>query len=306
MREQLLESEVAIVTGGASGIGRAIARRFADEGAAVVVADVDSEAGRRTVAETTDAPGEIHFVETDVSDRADVDSLVAGVVDRFDGVDVLVNNAGGSIDDDNLHRIGEETWDRNVDVNLKGTFLCSKAALEPMVATGGGRMIHMSSVNALTGIGLTAYSAAKGGIISFSRVLAAQYAAHGIRSNVLCPGTIATERREEKMRDRGSDDSHETWTRQYPAGRFGRPEEVADAALYLASDLSSFVTGTKLVVDGGLTAGLDQELLRRVYDIDESPIRADDGSAREGGEPDGSAREEGGEDGGDGSAEPSA
>jgi len=147
-----------------------------------------------------------------------------------------------------------------------------------MIDGGGGSIVFMGTVNALTGIGLTAYSAAKGGVLSLSRLLAVQYGRHGIRANVVSPGTIETGNREEEMeasekRREGERSAREEWLDQYPLGRFGRPEEVAEATLFLASERSSFVTGTNLVVDGGLTAGLDQGLQTRVYDVDEPPTR---------------------------------
>ncbi|MFC6993831.1 SDR family NAD(P)-dependent oxidoreductase [Haladaptatus sp. GCM10025707] len=273
MREKLLADDVAIVTGAGQGIGRAIAERFAGEGASVVVSDINSKTGAETVDRIHADGGKATFVRTDVSNHEDVKNLIDIVVDDYGGLDILVNNAGGSIDDDNLHRIDEETFEKNVNVNLKGTFFCSKEALPVIVADGGGRMVHMSSVNALTGIGLTAYSAAKGGILSLSRNIATQYGRHGIRSNALCPGTIETESRRKEMAETGDTTAHVEWLEEYALGRFGRPADVANAALYLGSDLSSFVTGTELVVDGGLTSGLNHRLEQEVYDVDEVPTR---------------------------------
>lgn len=274
MRASVLADDVAVVTGSARGIGRAIAERFADEGAAVVVADVNAEGGRETVERIEAAGGVATFVETDVSDAGDIRGLVDATLDAHGGLDVLVNNAGGSMSgDDNLHRIDEATWDANLDVNLKGSFLCAREALPAMVASDGGRMVHMSSVNGLTGIGLTAYSAAKAGILSLSRTIATQYGRHGVRSNVICPGTIETESRRVEMEKSGGGPAREEWLEQYALGRFGRPDDVADASLYLASDLSSFVTGSELVVDGGLTSGLDHRFEQLVYDVDEVPTR---------------------------------
>lgn len=268
-----LDDYVAIVTGAGRGIGRAIAERFATAGAAVVVADIDAESTRETVERIRSDGGTATAVPTDVSDATEVRSLVDATVDDHESLDVLVNNAGGSFDDDNLHRVSEAVWDQNIDVNLKGTFLCSREALPAMVASGGGSMVHMSSVNGLTGIGLTAYSAAKSGILALSRNIATQYGRHGIRSNAICPGTIETETRQEEMEEAGGSETRDEWLQQYPVGRFGRPSDVAEAALFLASDRSQFVSGTKLVVDGGLTAGLDYGLEQRVYNVDETPTR---------------------------------
>lgn len=271
--DDLLAETTAIVTGSASGIGRAIARRFADAGSEVVVVDVDPDGGTKTVELIEEDGGAATFVRTDVSERGDVRAMVDTTIEEFGGVDVLVNNAGGSFDDDNLHRVDESTFDRNIEVNLKGSFLCAKEVLPVMVAGGSGSMVHMSSVNGLTGIGLTTYSAAKAGILSLSRLIAVQYGRHGVRSNALCPGTIETEIRRVEMEESGGSAARDEWLEQYALDRFGRPEEVADAALFLSSDLSSFVTGSELVVDGGLTAGLDYSLEQMVYDVDDVPER---------------------------------
>lgn len=272
MQKQLLAGDTAIVTGAASGIGRAIAARFADEDANVVIADTDEESGTDAEAELTDRGGDVTFVPTDVSDATQVDALVKTTVEEFGGLDVLVNNAGGSFGDGKLHEIDESVWERNLAVNLKGPFLCSKAALPAMIESGGGRMVHTSSVNALTGIGLTSYSSAKSGMFALSRVIATQYGCHGIRSNVVCPGTIQTETRREEMDRKNAPKIEDEWLDQYPVGRLGRLADVANAVLYLSSPMSSFVTGTELVVDGGLTAGLDHTFEQTVYDIESSPV----------------------------------
>ncbi|WP_224271005.1 SDR family NAD(P)-dependent oxidoreductase [Haloprofundus salinisoli] len=280
MTAGVLSNQTAIVTGASSGIGRAVARRFAEADADLVICSRSTE----RIAPVADdlngvGDGQCVSVECDITDQDAVDAMVTAAVDEFGSVDVLVNNAGGAIDDDNLHRVDPDTWARNIEVNLTGHYRCTYAALPAMVESGGGSILHMGTVNALTGIGLTAYSAAKGGLLSLSRLIATQYGRFGIRSNVLSPGTIETDQRKVEMkRDQtaeASDDTrsiHDEWLDQYPLGRFGAPEEVADAALFLTSDMSSFVTGTNLVVDGGLTAGLDSTLERRVYGIDERPI----------------------------------
>lgn len=269
MQDALLEESVSIVTGAGGGIGRAIAEAFADEGATVVIADVDVDGGEETVERIRDDGGTAEFVETDVTDEAAVESAVSACRETYGSLDVLVNNAGTSVGDDALHRLDLETWQRMVDLNLTGYFRCAVAALRPMVETGGGSMVHISSVNGVHGIGLTGYSAAKSGILGLSRVIAAHYGRHGVRSNVICPGTIDSPALAAKREDEWSDELRDRFLSQYPVGRFGRPDEVADAALFLASDLSTYVTGTELIVDGGLTSSPDHQLLDLLYDIDD-------------------------------------
>lgn len=264
-----LAGRTALVTGGATGIGESIADLFAREGAAVVVADVDEVGGESTVAAIEDAGGTAAFVPTDITDESQVESLVETTVERFGGPDVLVNNAGGSLDDDNPHRVDRATFENVVELNLTGTFLCTRAVLPAMVEAGGGAMVHLSSINATAGIGLAAYSAAKSGIVAFSRVVATQYGRHGVRSNALCPGTVITDASSPTLTERGP--VREQWLDQYPLGRFGRSKDVAEAALFLATDRAAFVTGTELVVDGGFTAGPDQTLEREMYDIGTVP-----------------------------------
>lgn len=271
--KRILSDKVAIVTGASGGIGAAIAMKFAAEGATVVIADVDTAGGNKIVDDIESMHETALFVKCDVSDAKAVDDLVETTIATFESIDVLVNNAGGSFGrDDNIHRVNQSTWDMNLDVNLKGQFLCSQKVIPPMISGGGGNLVHMSSVNAMTGIGLTAYSAAKAGVLSLSRNIATQYGMHGIRSNAICPGTIATMSRQREMERSGDVSVRDEWLDQYALGRFGRPEEVAEAAVFLASERSSFVTGTELVVDGGLTAGLDQSLERAVYTIDDGPV----------------------------------
>jgi 3-oxoacyl-[acyl-carrier protein] reductase len=269
MKDAILDGEVAIITGSAQGIGEAIAGRLAAEGAKVVIADIETDMGQATVEDIEANGGEATFVRTDVSDPADVETLVEATVDAFGGLDIVVNNAGGSFEDDRPHLVTEESWEKNIDINLKGAFLCARAALPPMVEGGGGAMVHMSSVNGITGIGHTAYSAAKSGILALSRNIATQYGRHGVRSNAICPGSIETETRRKEFEESGGGPARDIWMDQYPLGRFGTPEDVANSVLFLVSDLGAFVTGTQLVVDGGLTAGLPNSFEELIYDIDE-------------------------------------
>lgn len=235
----------------------------------MVIADIDMDGGEETVSRIEADGGDAEFVRTNVTEVNDVESVVEATVDTFGGLDVLVNNVGGSADDGALHQTDLDVWSEMPRLNLTSHYLCTRAALPRMVSTGGGSIVHVSSVNGTTGIGLVGYSAEKSEILGLSRVIAAQYGRHGIHSNIVCPGTIQSEPLKRKREREWDEGLWNRWFDQYPLGRFGRPEEVADAALFLASDHASYVTGTELFVDGRLTAGVDQLLLKRLYDIDE-------------------------------------
>jgi 3-oxoacyl-[acyl-carrier protein] reductase len=240
-----LSGKNVLITGTAQGIGRAIAIRFVKEGARVTGLDVDSGSN----AETATLAGERFTAVTgDVASNADV----AAAVGQCGPVDILINNAATVLGDGLLHQVTEQVWDRVSEVCLKSVFLCTRAVLPGMIKRRTGVIISMSSVNALTGIHLAAYTAAKGGIVSLTRLLAQQYGGYGIRANAICPGTIGTEtslavyEAAPQLRD-------ELYA-MYPAGRFGVPEDIADCALWLAGESSRFVNGTAIVVDGGMSA----------------------------------------------------
>jgi 3-oxoacyl-[acyl-carrier protein] reductase len=250
-----LTDRVAIVTGAGSGIGRAIALRAAGEGAAVVVADLDPPGGRETVDQIVQTAGRAVCVDTDVTRAADVQRLVETALSAYGRIDVLVNNAaiGGG---DDILATDEATWDRIVAVVLKSVFLCTRAVLPRMLEQRGGSIVNISSVNALTGLGEEAYSAAKAGVINLTQNLAIRYGQYGVRANVICPGTIRTPIWRQRVEKRP--DVFDILTRWYPIGRVGEPEDVANATIFLASDEASFVTGAILTVDGGLTAGMQR------------------------------------------------
>ena len=249
-----LSGKAAIVTGAASGIGRATAGIFAREGAHVVLADITVERGEQAAEEIRSEGGEAIFVQADITQEEEIHHMVEAAVDRFGGLDILVNNAGGGNAQQDLLNADLSLWEEIVDRNLRGVYLCCRAAIPAMIERGAGSIVNISSVNALACLGgFPAYSAAKGGVISLTRVLAVQYGREGIRINVVCPGTIETER--VKSGFFRTPDRRERTLEFYPLRRVGRPEDIAYMALYLASDEASFTTGGVFVVDGGLTAG---------------------------------------------------
>ncbi len=247
---EMLKGKVAIVTGGASGIGRATAALFAREGANVVVADYEPTGGQDTVKMIQGEGGEAFFVETDVSRPEDVERMVNETVKTYGRLDILFNNAGVG-ETAKATEASLEHWERVLAINLRGVFLGCKYAIPEMIRNGGGSIINNASILAEVGFSeATAYAASKHGIAGLTQTIAIDYAAQGIRANTVCPGFIRT-----PMVMKGLDEE----TRGYiaglhPLGRMGEPEEVAEAVLFLASDRSSFVTGTCLFVDGGYTA----------------------------------------------------
>jgi NAD(P)-dependent dehydrogenase (short-subunit alcohol dehydrogenase family) len=247
-----LHAKRAVVTGAAHGIGRATAARFAREGAHVVLADIDHEAGTAAAEAIRAAGGQAEFVAADVTDERAVAALVARAKTILGGLDVWMSNAGTSLTEDLLES-EPDAWTADLTLNLTSHYLGSRAALPVMMRGGGGSLIYVASVNALWAIGECGYSAAKAGLINLARNVAVTYGPHGIRANVICPGTIATESGgaywDQKAGSRGR------LLKWYPVGRLGTPEDVAYLAVYLASEESSFVTGATLVIDGGLTAG---------------------------------------------------
>ena len=246
-----LENKVALISGGARGIGAAVTRAFAREGAKIVIGDVLEDEGRRTAEEVTGAGGECYFVKLDVISEADWARAANEVTTRFGKLDILVNNAGVSARG-NVEETSEADWSRTMDINVKGAFLGSKQAI-PMMMAEGGSIIKISS-----GAGIApqpntsgAYAASKGAVRIFTKSTAVQYAKENIRCNSVHPGPIETDM---LLGTRPESDELDVMMGRVPLGRFGRAEEIANGVLYLASDESSFVTGSELVIDGGRTA----------------------------------------------------
>ena len=247
MNPQPLNGKTAIVTGAARGIGYAIARRFASEGACVAVLDVDAAAARQAAHEIGNAA---ISSGADVARAAAVDQAFAAIVDELGGLDILVNNAGIVGNDTPVANLKEDDWDRVLDINLKGTFLCSRAALRYMIPRKTGVIISLGSISGKEGnANMAPYSVSKAGVICFTKALAREVLEAGIRVNCVAPALIDSPILQGMDQDRV-----DFLTSKIPLGRLGRPEEVAATVLFLASEESSFVTGATFVVDGGITA----------------------------------------------------
>lgn len=243
-----LEGRRAIVTGAATGIGRAIAELFVAEGASVCAADVNDTALESLVAPRSSTGGTVMAVHVDISVEREIDEMVTAAERAFGGVDVLANVAGiivpGRVD-----ATTDEGWQRNLDVNLTGMFRCCRRALPVMVRGGGGAVVNMSSVAGLFGlVDRAAYAVSKAGILSLTRSIAVEFAGYGVRANAVCPGTIETRLTERRLADPAE---RAAVLAGIPRGRIGTPLDVARAALFLASDEADFITGQAVVVDGG-------------------------------------------------------
>ena len=249
-----LHGKVALITGAASGIGRTAATLFAAEAAKVVLADITEHAGEQAAQEIRSAGGEAAFIRTDVTRATEVEAMVRFTVEQFGGLHVLYNNAGiFHPDDGGTVDTAEEIWDRVIGINLKGVWLGCKYGIPALLRSGGGSIINVASFVALVGAATPqiAYTASKGGVLSMTREIAVEYARKGIRANALCPGPIETPMLAELLSD---PQRRARRLVHIPIGRFGHAEEIARAALWLASDESSLMTGAALVVDGGITA----------------------------------------------------
>lgn len=251
-----LEGKVALITGGTSGIGSATALRFAAEGAAVAITGRNAERGEQLARDIEAQGGEALFIQSDVRSAADCRQAVEQTLERFGKIDVLFNNAG-VFHPKTIPDCSEEEWDETIDSSLKGAFLMSKYVLPSMIERGSGSIIHTSSGWGVQGGDrAAAYCAAKGGLIVMAKAMAIDHGPQGIRVNCVCPGDVMTPMLPDDAAKRGMPwDEYATGAAKRPLGRIGTAEEIADAVLYLASDESSFVTGTALVVDGGGVAG---------------------------------------------------
>jgi NAD(P)-dependent dehydrogenase (short-subunit alcohol dehydrogenase family) len=251
-----LANKVALITGGASGIGRATALLFAREGAAVSVVDLDEVEGQAVAHKIVNAGGQAIFLRCDVSQATDCQRAVQQTVDGLGGLDILFNNAG-IIRRASVLETSEEEWDRVMAINVKSVFLLSKVAIPVMAQAGGGVIINTASGWGLVGgRKAAAYCASKGAVVLLTKAMALDHAEQNIRVNCICPGDTDTPMLRDEARQLGeSDQRFLAEAAQRPLQRIGRPEDIAQAALYLASDAASFVTGTTLVVDGGGLAG---------------------------------------------------
>ena len=268
-----LSGRVAIVTGGAQGLGGATARKLAEEGARVLVADIDLETAQANVERIRGQGHEAEAVRADVGSHADIKAMVEAAVDRWGRLDILFNNAfdvltafsGGAVE------LAEDAWDRDIAVLLKSVFLSAKHAVPEMRKVGGGSIVNVSSVHGLFGApGLLVYETAKAAVIGATRQMATEFGPDGIRVNAVLPGHMLTERLSETWEDNPS--GLRFFEDQYPLRKVGRAEDIANAVLFLCSDEASFITGHPLVVDGGLTVQLQENFgVRQAHYLKDHP-----------------------------------
>lgn len=250
-----LDGKVALVTGAASGIGRATALTFAKEGAKLIIGDMNVDGGQQTVHMITENGGNATFVQVDVTQACEVEAMISKTMETYGRLDCAHNNAGiaGRIRAP-LHECPEDVWDHVLNINLKGVWLCMKYEIIQMLQQGCGAIVNTASIMGLVGSwsGTSAYNASKHGVVGLTQTAALEYAKAGIRVNAVCPGYIRTPLIEEALRIRP--EMEEQIVSRHPVGRMGRPEEIAAAVVWLCSDAASFVTGHTLTVDGGYVA----------------------------------------------------
>ena len=248
-----LEDKTAFITGGASGLGREAAHRFAEEGATVVVADVDGDGVEQTAAAVEEEGGEATAHELDVTDREAFGAAIEATAEEH-GLDILLNNAGISHPRTNVEQIGDEERDRLIDVNVKGVWNGTVAALPLFKEQGSGAIVNTASLAGVIGAPkLSAYSLTKGAVVNFTRAVAAEVGPHGVRVNAVCPGITETAMPKRNMSEAEWEQTKAEMSEQYPMKRLGVPEDIANAMLFLASDEADWITGQALVVDGGFS-----------------------------------------------------
>ncbi len=256
LRSGRLAGKRALVTGAAAGLGKAIAHRFAEEGARVVVVDIQEQASHQVVESIRQQGGEAHAVVGDVGSSSQVERIVSATHSLLEGIDILVNNAGVIPSRETVVDTREEDWDKTLRVNAKGVFLMSRSVIPGMIRQGGGAIVNMSSVAGLVGLPIRpAYGASKGAVSILTRQMAVDFGKYNVRVNAINPSFVITDLNREMFRRLKEDAA--AWTemiQQHPLGRLGEPGDVADAAVYLASDEARWVTGVLLPVDGGFTA----------------------------------------------------
>ena len=243
-----LKDKTAIITGGGSGIGLATARAFCKEGAKVILFGRRKE---KLISAADELGDSVLIVQGDMTHNDDLDQLINKTLNNFKGIDILVNSAG-LFNGAPLHEISDSQWDGMMNINIRSVFQLTRRVLPIMMAQKSGSIVHISSILGLIAVPqVAAYNVSKGALNQFSRSIAVEYGSYGIRSNSICPGLIETDMTADLMKDASL---MQEWSKEYPIGRFGKPEDVASACLFLASDESSFITGTVLPVDGGFTA----------------------------------------------------
>ena len=243
-----LKDKIAIITGGGSGIGLSTARAFCKEGAKVILFGRQKE---KLISAANELGDSALIVQGDMTKNDDLDQLINNTLKKFKGIDILINSAG-LFNGAPLHKISDSQWDGMMDINIRSVFQLTRRVLPIMMDKKNGSIIHISSILGLIAVPeVAAYNVSKGALNQFSRSIAVEYGSYGIRSNSICPGLIKTDMTLDLMNDASL---MQEWSKEYPIGRFGKPEDVASACLFLASDESSFITGTVIPVDGGFTA----------------------------------------------------